>query len=304
MTAKINFYGQELNTYRANFHMHSTNSDGRYGLDEIVNMYREEGYDILAATDHCRTNDVNAVDCGDLLLLSGMEFHPVGPRGLRLHLVALNVPEDFEDPSDLPYQEAINLVKRAGGECILAHPYWSGFNSNDIMEIKNLIALEVYNTDTRYIGKGNSVQVWDNVLQMGYHLSGVAVDDTHNPRDFFGGWTMVCAKEKTAAAVMAALKGGAVFATQGPVFRKLSFENRIFSVECSPCEELVIMSNCSFGICGNMSGFQARTPVERNDSQEITRFEAEIPQAPTLTYLRCQIKDKDGKYAWSSPIKI
>jgi len=304
MTAKINLYGEELNTYKANFHMHSTVSDGKLPLLDTVNLYREQGYDILAATDHYVTNPVSEIDSGDLLLMSGMEFHPIGPRGMGLHFVALNVPEDFQDPSRLAYQEAIEAVRKAGGECILAHPYWSGFNCADIMKIKNLIAIEVYNTDTRYIGKGCSVQTWDELLSQGYHLLGVAVDDTHNPRDFFGGWTMICAKEKTPAAVMDALKSGSLYASQGPDFHKLSFENNIFSVECSPCEEIIVMGNNAFGRCGNMSGFEATTPEERNDTKEMTSFETEIPADAGLTYLRCQIRDQKGRYAWSSPIKL
>ncbi|MDD5596330.1 MAG: CehA/McbA family metallohydrolase [Victivallaceae bacterium] len=304
MTAKISFYGRELNTYRANLHMHSTNSDGVYSLGELIDLYGKEGYDVLAATDHYRTNKVSETDSGKLLMLSGMEFHPVGPRGLRLHLLAINIPEDFEDPSSLPYQEAIDAVRAVGGECILAHPYWCGLNCSDIMQIKNLTALEVYNSDTRFIGKGNSVQVWDNILQLGYHLPAVAVDDTHRARDFFGGWTMICAGEKTVSSVMEALKNGTYFATQGPVFHKLNFENNVFSVECSPCEELIVMSDCSFGICGSMSGLKAQNPAESKDSCEITHFETEIPDAPTLTYIRCQIKDKNGRYAWSAPVRI
>jgi len=304
MTAKINLYGEELNTYKANFHMHSTVSDGKLPLIDTVNLYRAEGYDILAATDHYKTSRVSELDTGDLLLISGMEFHPLGPRGINWHFVALNVPEDFQNPSELPYQEAIEAVRKAGGECIVAHPYWNGFTSADIMNVKNLIGLEVYNTDTCYIGKGCSVQTWDELLNMAYHLTPLAVDDTHNPRDFFGGWTMICAKEKTPKAVMDALKSGSVYASQGPEFHKLSFEDNIFSVECSPCEEIIVMSNNSFGRCGNMSGFEAKNPEERHKTQEMTSFETEIPHPTSLTYLRCQIKDKEGKYAWSSPIKI
>ncbi|MCF6176553.1 MAG: CehA/McbA family metallohydrolase [Victivallaceae bacterium] len=304
MTVKINLYGEELNTYKANFHMHSTVSDGKLPLQDTVNLYRAEGYDILAATDHRIANRVSEIDTGDLMLMSGMEFHPLGPRGIRWHFIALNVPEDFPNPSDLPCHEAIEAVRKAGGESIVAHPYWNGFTSNDIMQVKNLIAIEVYNTDTRYIGKGCSVQTWDELLNMGYHLPGIAVDDTHRPRDFFGGWTMVCAKEKTPRAAMNALKNGAVYASQGPDFHKISFENNIFSVECSPCEEIIVMSNGSFGRCGNMSGFEATTPEARYKTTEMSSFETEIPHPTNLTYLRCQIKDKAGNYAWSSPIKI
>ena len=77
MTAKINLYGEELNTYKANFHMHSTVSDGKLPLLATVNLYRAEGYDILAATDHLLANRVSELDTGDLLLISGMEVHPM-----------------------------------------------------------------------------------------------------------------------------------------------------------------------------------------------------------------------------------
>jgi predicted metal-dependent phosphoesterase TrpH len=304
MTAKINFHGEELNTYKANLHMHSTSSDGKISLPELVNIYCKEGYDILAATDHYKANRVSEMDTGDLLLMSGMEFHPAGPRGIMLHLVALNVPENFKNPSELPYQEGIERVLEAGGECILAHPYWSGFNCIDIMKIKNIIGIEVYNTSTRYIGKAYNMQVWDNILQLGYHLPAIAVDDTHSARDLFRGWTMICAKEKTPAAVMEALKSGSFYASQGPDFHKISFENNIFSIECSPCEEVIVMSNGSFGRCGTVPGFEATTAEEINKTKEMTSFETEIPSDAGLTYIRCQIKDKEGRYAWSNPIRL
>lgn len=304
MTEKIDFYGEELNTYKANFHMHSTTSDGKFSLQEVVNLYREEKYDILAATDHRATNRVSKIDSGDLLLMSGMEFHPQGPRGIMLHLLALNIPEDFENPSELPYQEAIDRVRATGGESILAHPYWSGLNSSDIMAIKNLIGIEVYNTSTRYIGKAYNMQVWDNILQLGYHLPAIAVDDTHHLYDLFQGWTVICAKEKTPKSVMSALKSGSFYSSQGPEFYQLSFENNILQLECSPCEEIIVMSDCSRGFCGTVPGYKGTNLQDLKKTQQMTSYETKIPDNAGLTYLRCQIKDSNGRYAWSSPIKL
>ena len=302
MTAQIDFLGEKLNAYKANLHMHSTTSDGTYSLSELVGFYGNEGYDILTATDHHIANSVSEIDCGDLLLMSGMEFHPIGPRGILLHLIAMNVPEDFKDPSKLPYQKAIECVRDAGGECILAHPYWCGLNCSDIMGIKNIIAIEVYNTSTRYIGKDYNMQVWDNILQLGYHLPAIAVDDTHQPRDFFRGWTMICCKEKTNSAIMDALKKGTFYASQGPEIYKIGFEENIFSIECSPCEEIIVIGDCSFGRCGTVPGFEALTTEDINKTKEMTAFKTEIPES--YSYIRCQIRDKYGKYAWSSPIKL
>lgn len=306
MRSKIELYGKKLDCFRANLHMHSTTSDGQLTLPEVCRIYADEGYDVLAATDHRAANRVSDVDTGDLLLISGMEIHPKGPRGITLHLVALNVPEDFQDPSSLPFQDAIEAVRAAGGECILAHPYWSGLNAVEIMEFKNLIGIEVYNTSARYIGKAYNMQVWDDLLARGYVLPAVAVDDIHRLRDLFRGWTMIGAEAKTPAAIMAALKSGSYYATQGPEFHRLAFENRRFSVACSPCTEIMIMGDNSFGKCGVVPAFDPASPAQAKhpDVEERTFFEADIPAGSGITYIRCQIADRKGRMAWSAPIRV
>ena len=306
MVKTIDFYGEELNAYKANLHMHSTNSDGKYSPQEILDIYKKEEYEILAATDHYTTNDISKVDSGDLLMISGMEFHPVGPRGLLLHLVALNLPLGFENPSKLEYQEAIDKVKAAGGETILAHPYWCGLNCSDIMQIKNLVGLEVFNTDTELVAKGYSMQVWDNVIQLGYHLPAVAVDDTHRDRDLFGGWTMICAKEKTTEAFMESIRKGRYYSSQGPEIYKLEFKNNIFKIVCSPCTEIYLLGNGSFGKCATNSRIHVKSPEDAKNLQaeEKSFFEVEVPVDSSLTYVRCQIRDKEGRYAWTNPITL
>ena len=306
MTAKINFFGKELNSYKANLHTHSTTSDGLYSMQEVVDLYRAEGYNMLAATDHRFTNEVSKIDAGDLLLISGMEFHPIGPRNILLHLLALNIPEDFANPSDLPYQEAIDRVIDADGKCILAHPYWSGLNSSDIMQIKNLTAMEVYNTSTRYIGKAYNMEIWDNMLQLGYWLPAIAVDDTHRTCDFFRGWTMVCARENTVPALMEALKNGSFYASQGPVIHQINFKDNVFSIECSPCQELIVIGDCHIGLCGNVPDLDTTDigSLKKGGFKEVTSYTTEIPNDIGLTYIRCQLRDKAGNYAWSSPIKL
>ncbi|MFA6816470.1 MAG: hypothetical protein WCS73_09265 [Lentisphaeria bacterium] len=64
------------------------------------------------------------------------------------------------------------------------------------------------------------------------------------------------------------------------------------------------MGNGSFGRCGTVPGFDATTPEEVNRTNEMTSFETEIPANAGLTYIRCQLKDKNGNYAWSNPIKL
>ena len=88
----MDFYGRRLHSYKANLHTHSTLSDGEFPPQEVIRLYREHGYSVLAFTDHRKTNPVSGYDGGGLTLLSGIELHPNGPRGIRWHLLALGVP--------------------------------------------------------------------------------------------------------------------------------------------------------------------------------------------------------------------
>ncbi|NLE54887.1 MAG: phosphotransferase, partial [Lentisphaerae bacterium] len=94
----LDLYGRVLPTFKGAFHTHTTLSDGIFAPAEVVRLYREAGYDILALTDHRKTNRVSELDSMGLTLISGMEMHPAGPRGIPWHIVALNVPESFEYP--------------------------------------------------------------------------------------------------------------------------------------------------------------------------------------------------------------
>ena len=58
--------------YKGNLHTHSTNSDGRLSPEEVIRLYREEGYDFLALTDHWFMGEERQEE--NFLLLSGAEY--------------------------------------------------------------------------------------------------------------------------------------------------------------------------------------------------------------------------------------
>ena len=58
--------------YKGNLHTHSTNSDGRLSPEEVIGLYREEGYDFLALTDHWFMGEERQEE--NFLLLSGAEY--------------------------------------------------------------------------------------------------------------------------------------------------------------------------------------------------------------------------------------
>ena len=58
--------------FRGNLHTHSTVSDGLKTPDEVIRIYRNEGYDFLAFTDHWKPSGSGEKD--GLLLIPGCEY--------------------------------------------------------------------------------------------------------------------------------------------------------------------------------------------------------------------------------------
>ena len=300
MTAMLDLYGRVLPTFKGAFHTHTTLSDGIFAPAEVVRLYREAGYDILALTDHRKTNRVSELDSMGLTLISGMEMHPAGPRGIPWHIVALNVPESFEYPEGMAAQAMIDLVNTLGGACVCAHPHWCGFTSAEVMTLKGFIGLEVFNTATRYIGKEYNMQLWDEMLDAGVMLPALAVDDMHRPRDLFRGWTVVAAPDASPAAVLTALRQGDFYATQGPEFHFLHFADGVFSAEFSPCTEVIGLTNFSGGYCVAVP--DADGPG--SGAKDCGAFTATLQAKRPGTWFRLQIRDSQGRYAWSNPLAV
>ena len=187
----VNPFAQQGRWFKANLHTHTTVSDGDSTIAERLEQYKGKGYSVLAITDHYVAGDVDGLGDDDFLVISGYEAHPDHPSGAtRYHLVCLNVPGDFALDESLSVQGCIDKTNQAGGKCIIGHPYWCGFNINDLLPLEGHIGIEVYNRTCDNPGKGISSVQWDDMLLAGEMIGAVAVDDTHRSRDLFGGWTI------------------------------------------------------------------------------------------------------------------
>lgn len=276
---------------KANLHTHTTNSDGDTEPAERVAQYVREGYDVLALTDHRQVTPIEALERDDIILLQSAELHPACPNGPVYHLVGLNLPADFEAEHVGSANELIAAVRAAGGEAIAAHPYWCGHTVEHILALENLLAIEVYNATCGKIGKADSSVIWDYLLAAGRMLPAVAVDDVHRGRDIFMGWTMIRAAERSPAAVLAALRSGAFYASCGPEIKQVIFDGEAFVLECSPVREIHF-------ICRGASGgsFYA-------EDGEVLRG-ARFQPAVGAPYIRIQIVDHQGRRAWTNPFTI
>ena len=293
---KMDFYGQVLPVFKCGLHTHSTVSDGSFKPEEVIQKYARAGYDVLAFTDHRKPNPVSTYDGQGMTLISGMEIHPRGPRGLTWHLLALGIPEDFPGKYSTG-QEAVDAVIGAGGIVYCAHPCWSTFSSHDILGLKGLTGIEVYNTNCKFIGRENSEECWYELIGAGWLCPALAVDDMHTDCDLFGGWTMVIAPDRKPASIVKALKEGRCYATQGPEFTRLAWKDGVFEAEFSEAEEVLLLG-CPGGEIVGTPGFP--TPETK---PRLTRCSYR-PGPGFRGSIRCRIRDSQKRYAWTAPIAI
>lgn len=292
----MNFFGRELNVYRAALHTHSTTSDGKLTPAELIDLYKAAGYDILAFTDHSKTNPVSTFDGKGMTLISGMEMHPMGPRNIPWHLLTLGLPEDFE--MTFTYgQESVDAANAVGALVFCAHPYWSTLRTDEIMELKGLTGVEVYNNSCRFVGKETDTIHWDELLEAGFRYPALAVDDIHTIEHFSGGWVNILANDKEPATVLAALKNGDFYSSTGPEIKSITVENKVLKAEFSPCVRAVLYADLYFGYSDR------RNYPHGAELQDITTLEYDFSNNKS-DFLRLQITDRNGKVAWSNPIYL
>ena len=155
---------EERLVLKANLHTHTTNSDGIFTPAQIIDMYKDAGYDVINFSDHRKVNKVSEYDGRGMTLISGVELHPMGPRGINWHILAIGVPENFANTNPETGQEAVDSVVNVGGIAFCAHPYWCGLLPSEVMQLKNIAGIEVFNSSCRYIGKELNMYAWDICL--------------------------------------------------------------------------------------------------------------------------------------------
>ncbi len=213
---------------------HSTRSDGVLSPEEVCRRYRAEGYDFLALTDHFvglwnyPIVDTVPFRAEGFTTILGAELHSGAmTNGELWHILAVGLPADFA-PSNSPdfvpradQETAADLAARAvaaGAFVAIAHPQWSGLTLADARGITAAHAVEVYNHGCAAgCDRPDGFAIADLLLTEGRQLSLIATDDAHfSEPDHFGGWVMVKAEENAPDALLAALKRGDFYSSQGP----------------------------------------------------------------------------------------
>lgn len=174
-----------LKWYKANLHCHTNNSDGYFAPDEIKKLYMEQGYSVVAFSDHETIFDNSYLTDDNFVALTATEysindfskgmyfrnmkvihmnliskdphnlFHPAANQAtfsekqkkMFFERYGIEIPcDNYERKyTQESIQETINRANAMGFLVQFNHPNWSLNTREDYMNLKGLWSLEIFN---------------------------------------------------------------------------------------------------------------------------------------------------------------
>lgn len=291
-----NQFDYEGKWLRGNLHCH-VNAMG--GADRTCEFYRNHGYQFLASTDYSNITPMPK-STNDFITLHGAEMHGVG----KAHIICVGLKKNVASPKGSIDDVArmIRDVQAMGGLAILAHPYWSDFSWEELLQVvkTGIIGFELSNRLCwRINGKERSEELWQMLVHTGIRLAAIGVDDAHtdpskDPLVPGYTWTGALVRERTPEGILEAIRARRTYASEGPSIRSICFEEcGTIIVKCSECVA------CHFTSCG--SG--VRSVVAKQGAEE---FELDLTREGYRLndwFMVC-LEDRNGRRAWSSTIPV
>ena len=263
------------NFYKANLHSHTTVSDGELSPEKMKALYKQNGYSVLAFTDHWRFVTHNELTDNDFLILNGVEnaadesgkswmhnrccdicfislnkdnkIHPLQNPNIIINDFEY-APQPFEyTPYDINRMFAIG--RKNGFFATWNHPTWSLEGYGDYIRYAGMDAMEIFNFSSAVDGYDEyNARIYDEMLSSGKRLWCIATDDNHNRApgtkhwDSFGGFTMIKAETLTYEAVTKALLNGSFYSSRGPEITQLWIDTADNSIHiaCPNAKKIVI----------------------------------------------------------------
>ncbi len=284
--------------YRGNIHTHSTRSDGRLEPGEVCRMYRDSGYDFLCLSDHFLgkygfpITDTTAFRTNRFTTILGAEVHaPANSQSEIWHILAAGLPADFAPTADDEDGVALAARARAAGAFVgIAHPQWSGLTIEDGHALAHIAhTVEIYNHGCALEStRSDGTYLLDQLLNERHRLTAYAADDAHfRFDDGFGGWMMVKSEANEPQALLAAMKAGHFYSSQGPLIHSFAIEGGEAHIECSAVVNIAVVGR--------------GTRVSHRFAAQQTR--AVLPAGIFAgDWCRLVITDAAGNSAWSNPV--
>ena len=269
---------------RGNLHAHSTLSDGVLPPEEVVATYERLGYDFLALSDHDLVAPIAALQgATTMTLLTGNEVTANGP-----HLLHVGACERVAPDTDR--QAVINAVRESGGFVVLNHPNWGEdfdhFPYSRLVSLNGYVGVETYNGIIEVLpGSPFSLDKWDRLLSEGRRVWAFANDDFHAPAHAARGWNMVQAADRSAEAVLAALRAGRFYCSTGVRLAEIEVASTEFRVAAEGAAHIRFLGRWGRELA-LVEGSEATYRVVGNEGG----------------YVRAEVHGEGYRAAWTQPV--
>lgn len=283
----VNYLGEKY--YKLGLHQHTTLSDGAKSPEDVAREYKQDGYDAIALTDHWVYGEGGEIE--GLHIIPGCEYNLGGNETIDgvMHILSLFAKSNPHIGKDASPKEVVDAINREDGIAVLAHPAWSVNHPSVLSELEGIAATEIYNavSDAGQSLRPYSDYYVDICANAGVYPLILATDDAHayNGADNRLGWIMVKADELSDKSLAKAIRNGDFYATQGPEVYAVRQGNKLI-IDTSPCEIIGTVSNLSWTWGRVLRG------------NDVTHYEYEIRD--NEKWIRVEVRDKNGKRAWSN----
>lgn len=272
---------------RSNFHCHAGTGKGTCGsleIDEVVNIYKDAGYDVLTISNHDLFSDVHEYqEKYDITLINGFEYSK------DEHMLLIGCSGLIE----YPHQAAIDECNKQGGFAVLCHPNWLykefwPWQKVDILT--GYTGIEIMNPLIfRLSGCGLATDTWDYLLSQGKIVWGFGNDDFHRWYDAARGWNMVYSSNK-ADDIKSAVNKGSFYVSTGLILNEFTVDDDTIKISATSKDTYVRTNKYIFiGKNGEIL------------SEQFGEFGEYHIKGDEL-YIRSQVVSEHGAMLWTQPV--
>ena len=294
---------------RCALHCHTTSSDGEPTPAGLLEHYARAGWDAVAITDHhCVTRAEHPV----LVTIPAVEIttRVSSPAG-ECDVLAFGVETAPDVPADGYFADAggVRRVDRGPGRRRATSPIrtTAGSSLADYLAAPALSGIEVFNAGSElFHGNGLSAVHWDDLLFRGARPLAIACDDSHYAgQDSRLAWTTCLVEERSAEAILAALRDGSFYGSSGPDILEIAVDGRFVEVRCSPAASITLRSGpwdgCRVNADAHSMHWRGRV-LERSHDGALLRARFEPPEFHDV--VRVEVEGAHGGTAWSNPFAL
>ena len=213
-----------MSYFPCELHCHTVHSDGGFTVSALQNAARDDGLSLIALTDHNTQSGFAELDDAIIPVIRGIEWTTYFG-----HMLVLGADGfvDWRDAVPDNIDEKIAEVKAKNGAVGVAHPFQLGspmctggrweFNVKDWSKVDYIEIWHMQFTPDSYENT-NSMKLWTDLLDRGYHLAATNGKDWHRPVEGHFGCTYIRMDSPTPENALDAIKNGRTSVSTGAKF--------------------------------------------------------------------------------------